>query len=162
KRRLRNIIHDIADRFDERELVRSHYVPHITLYGPCRVTDEKVALARMRDVCAQYDLVPFRIAGFDHFDRTTIYADVHSSYALRTLRYELSQELHSVTAEEPAYDHDWWCKFHSTIARNIDGPFDEIWEYVTSEYAIDYEGYVERVTLIRNGNIVKEYSVPQG
>lgn len=160
KRQLRDIIQDVADRFDERELVRSHYVPHITLYGPCRVTNEKVALARIRDVCSQYDLVPFRIAGFDQFDRSTIYADVHSSYALRKLRYELSQELHAVTDDEPAYDHDRWCEFHSTIARNI-GTFDEIWEWVTSEYEINHEGYVERVTLIRDGNIVKEYSLPQ-
>ena len=162
KHRLQTIIQDIADRFNERELVRSHYVPHITLYGPCRVTDEKVALARIRDICAQYDLVPFRIAGYDHFDQSTIYADVHSSYALRQLRYELSQELRSVTEDQPPYDHDRWCKFHSTVARNIDDSFDEIWDYVNSEYTINYEGYVERVSLIRNGNIVKEYSVPQG
>lgn len=162
KQLLREIIRDIANRFDERTLVRSHYVPHITLYGPFRTSEEKVILARLRDVCSQYDLVPFLIAGFDHFDQDTIYADVHSSYALRQLRYTLSQKIRPVTTDEQAHDHDRWCKFHSTVARNIDSSFDDVWDYVTSRYDFTYEGYVERVSLIRNGSIVKEYSVPQG
>lgn len=162
KRGLRNIIQDIADRFNERELVCSHYVPHISLYGPCQVTDEKAALRRIRDVCSEYDAVPFSISGFDHFGEDVIYADVHSSRALRSLRYKLSKELHSITEGEPSHDHNRWCKFHSTVARNISGSFDDIWEYVTAKYSIDYEGYVNRVNLLRNGNISKEYSVPQG
>jgi len=162
KHRLRDIIRDIADRFDERELVRSHYVPHITLYGPCNMSDERVVLARLRDICAQYDVVPFRIAGFDHFQRTTVYADVHASRELRQLRDRLSTNLHPLSENEQPYDHDRWYKFHSTVARNVGASFDDIWEYVTTRYDLDYEGYVRRVSLIRNGDIVKEYSVPQG
>lgn len=162
KRRLRDIIQDIANRFDARELVRAHYVPHISLYGPFRTDRNKVVLARLRDVCDQYDLVPFRLGGFDHFERRTIYADVHSSYSLRQLRYELSCELRDVTYDEQDYDHDRWCQFHSTVARDISEQFEDIWEYVNSEYDIHSEGYAERIALIQNGNIVKEYSVPQG
>jgi len=162
KYRLRDIIRDIADRFDERELVRSHYVPHITLYGPCHTKEERAVLARLRDVCSQYDLIPFRIAGFDHFQQDTVYADIHASRKLRQLRYRLSNDLHSLTENEQSYDHDRWCKFHSTVARNVGANFSDIWDYVTTEYDLDYEGYVHRISLIRNGDIVKEYSVPQG
>lgn len=162
KSRLRNIISDIADRFNERTLVRSHYVPHISLYGPFRTKQQKTVLARMRDTCSQYDIVPYRLQGFEHFDRETIYADVHSSQALRRLRSQLSRELQDVTYGEQSYDHDRWFKFHSTVARHVGRNFDDIWNYVTSAYELCHEGYVERVSLIRNGNIVKEYSVPQG
>jgi calcineurin-like phosphoesterase family protein/2'-5' RNA ligase len=161
KARLRDIIHDIADRFDEHTLVRSHYVPHITLYGPFRTEQENVVLARLRDICAQYDFVPYRLSGFEHFDHDTVYADVQSSHALRQLRYELSQALWPVTHDEQEWDHNRWCQFHSTVARNVGEKFSDIWEYVTAEYDLEYEGYVERVTLIRNGDIVKEYSIPQ-
>lgn len=162
KNHLNEIIEDIADRFDARQLVRSHYVPHITLYGPFRTRKEKVALARIRDVCARYDLVPFRLEGLDHFKRETIYVDVHSSQPLRQLRLNLSRELRPISHAEESYDHDRWCKFHSTIARDVSYNFEDIWEYVSTEYDIHYEGYVERVNLVRNGNIVKEYSLPQG
>jgi calcineurin-like phosphoesterase family protein/2'-5' RNA ligase len=162
KPQLKNVIKDIADRFHERELVHSHYVSHVTLYGPFSTQQEKTVLARLRDVCAQFDIVPFRVDGFDHFDRETIYADVHSSRALRTIRHELSQELQPVTSNEQPYDHDAWFKFHSTVARNVGGRFGEIWSYVASACDFDYDGYVKRINLIRNGDIVKEYSLPQG
>lgn len=162
KDRLRDVIREIADRFDERELVRSHYVPHITLYGPFRTSRESAVLDRLQNGCAEYDTVPFRIEGFDHFGRETIYADVHSSRPLRKLRWRLSRELQDVTTEEPDYDHNRWCKFHSTIARNVRERFDEIWDYVRQGEEIGYDGYVERVSLIRNGEILKEYTVPQG
>lgn len=162
KSRLREIIHDIADRFDVRTLTRSHYVPHVTLYGPFHTEEQTKVLARIRDTCYEYDMVPFRLDGFEHFDCETAYADVHSSRALRQLRSDLSDELQPITYGEQDYDHDHWFYFHSTIARDVGDKFDNIWEYVTSEYDLDYEGYVKRVSLIRNGGIVEEYSLPQG
>ncbi len=162
KRKLREIISDIADRFNEYTLVRSHYVPHVTLYGAFRTNRETLVLNRMRDVCAQYDVVPFRIDGFDHFDQETIFADVHSSRALRTLRAQLSEELQGITFQEPEYDHQPWFHFHSTVARDAGHKFREIWQFVNERYDLEYEGYVKRINLLKHGNIVKEYSLPQG
>jgi len=162
KDQLKRIIKDIADRFQERELVRRHYVPHVTLYGPFRTGEEKTVLARLRDICAQYDVIPLRVAGFDHFREETVYADIHSSHALRALRWELSQKLQPVTDGEKSWDRNRWFNFHSTVARNVDSQFDEIYSYVRSEYDLEYESYVKRINLIKNQSIVKEYSVPQG
>lgn len=162
KPELRTIIDRIANKFDERELVDSHYVPHISLFGPFHTNEERIALARLRDVCAQYDAVPYAVRGFEHFDNETIYADIHSSDELRDLRQRIYSELNPITRTKE-YDHDSWFKFHATVARNVrSSNFRDIWQYVNLEEEIDHETYVKRVSLIKNNNIVKEYSVPQG
>lgn len=162
KLRLREVISRIADRFNADSLLRSHYVPHISLYGPFRTRNEKRVLARLRDTCSDYDLVPYRIEGFDQFNRETIYADVHSSHALRELRHRLSKQLQCVTHDAQDWDHNRWLNFHTTVARRESQKFNAIWEYITRREQIRYKGYVERITLIKDNNIVKEYSVPQG
>lgn len=163
KSELRGIINRIASKFNARKLVRSHYVPHVTLFGTFDTNQEKKVLARIRDICTDYDAIPYTVTGFDHFDKKTIYADVHTSRKLRELRYRLSQELRPVTHGWKNYDEEKWFKFHSTVARDVREPqFSDIWKYVQSEENIHHEKYVKRVTLIRNSRIVKEYSVPQG
>jgi len=162
KRRLREIIQNIARQVGSHSLVRGHYVPHISLYGPFRTREERTVLARLRDVCANYDIVPYRLQGFEHFNRETVYADVHTSQPLRELRYQLSQELEPVTFDAEAWDHNRWFNFHTTVARRESQKFEEIWDHVQNHERIKHDGYVKRINLIKDHNIRKEYSVPQG
>lgn len=160
---VRTIMHDVADRFGVRGAVRQRPVPHITLFGPYHCNQGHAAKARTQRVLTEFDTVPFRIDGFDHFDQETIYANVVPSPELRQLRQDLARELRPIASGYPDYDEDRYYQFHITVAfKDVGDQFKEIHEYVTRQYDLQRECYAKRVTALSGRSMMWEWDLPRG
>jgi 2'-5' RNA ligase len=159
---LKAIMHDIADEFGVEGSVDPRPVPHITLFGPYDTNRGTEAKNAVRDVCSQFDLVPFRLNGFGHFRNDVIYVDVEPSPELRQLRRRLAANLRPISSECQPYDVSKYYRFHVTVAKNdIEREFDDIWSYVIDEFDPSGEQYALRVTSLRGRRIMHEYDLLQ-
>lgn len=68
-------------------------VPHITLVGPLYTRDEKRLLNEVKDIAKKYELVKFKLEGFDSFENRVIYVRIKPSDELKQLRWELAERL---------------------------------------------------------------------
>jgi 2'-5' RNA ligase len=162
KDRLREIIYDVSDRFDVHTIAEPRAVPHITLFGPYNTDRGHEVRNHATDVFRQFDVVPYRISGFDHFRDDVIYANVVPSPELRRLRQRLSEELRPITYNYQPHDSDRYYDFHITIARgDLDGQFDAIWNYVREAYDPQFDEYATRVTNLRQSDMLWEYDLLQ-
>lgn len=159
---LKAIAYDIADEFGVQSAVDPRPVPHITLFGPYDTDRGTEARAAVRDVCSQFDLVPFRLNGFGHFRNDVIYVDIEPSPELRQLRRQLAARLRPICTEYQPYDVSKHYRFHITVAKNdIEQEFEEIWSYVIDEFAPGGKQYALRVTTLRGRRILHEYDLLQ-
>lgn len=164
KEYLRDIIHDIQSRFDVHAMASGHVVPHLSLFGPFSADGYGPVLSAIRSACESHCSVPYRLEGFGHFRRDTIYVDVATSPALRSIRRSLRDELlpkcnprHPDRETVPHYE------YHMTVAfKDIQGQFSEIWRYVTKQYEPGIETYAQRVTFLNQRRMIKEWDIPTG
>lgn len=162
KNDLREIIYDVAETFDVSGAAEPRPVPHITLFGPYNTDKGRQVKTTLTDIYQQYDIVPYVVDGFDHFRDDVIYANVVPSPELRSLRREIRTQLDPLTYNERPHDADYYYDFHITIAfKDIGRKFDEIWDYVTTQYSPQYEEYALRVTSLRGRNMMWEYDLVQ-
>lgn len=68
-------------------------VPHITLVGPIFTRDEKRLVKEVKNICKKYELVTFKLDGFDNFEGRVIYIKIKPSEELKKLRFELAEGL---------------------------------------------------------------------
>lgn len=163
KDNIREIMHDVADTFDVRGATRHRPVPHITLFGPYNTNQGLTAKRYTQGVLSRYDVVPYKIAGFDHFRNDVIYAKVVPSDELRELRRKLSRALRPISYNYQDHDTDRYYEFHITIAfKNIQSQFDEIWRYVNEQYDLECTAYAKRVTALRKRDMMWEWDLPHG
>jgi calcineurin-like phosphoesterase family protein/2'-5' RNA ligase len=144
--------------------------PHVTLYGPSEtngtVSVRKV-VSEVERIGRKYCLVPYRIKGFDCFDkenkRKVIYLDIEPSRALQNMRWDLAQALRRISAPTE-YDQEQDYEFHSTVVMlNDDTKFRRIWGFVMSKEAPDITQCVPRVTILGgNRRIICEYDLVLG
>lgn len=139
KQDLRDIIYDVADRFNVHGAAEPRAVPHITLFGPYNTDRGREVKAVVQDVLSGFDVVPYRIDGFGRFsENKVIYANVIPSLELRELRRELSRQPRPITYNTRPWDSDYFYDFHITIAfRDVSDQFDEIWRYVNENYNVE-------------------------
>lgn len=160
KQKLRDIIHDVADEFDVRAAAEPRAVPHITLFGPYNTDKGHEVKSTLLDVFERYDVVPYKIDGFDHFREDVIYAKVVPSQELRQLRRELLRGLRPITYNYPDHDEDFYYEFHITIAfKDIGEKFDDILGYLEREYTIQSNEYVTRIANLEGRRMMYEYDV---
>jgi len=158
KAKLREIIYDVADRFNVSAAAKPRAVPHITLFGPYNTDNGREVKQTLIDVFEGYDVVPYKIDGFDSFRDDVVYVKVVPSPELRQLRRELLSELRPLCYNYRPHDSNFYHDFHITVAfRDIDGKFDDIIEYVSHEYDLQREEYVTRITNLSKGNMMWEY-----
>ncbi len=164
KRRLRSIIYDVADEFGVRGAVDPRPVPHITLFGPYETNRGSEVKRRLLDTFDGFDVVPYRIDGFDTFpDTKVIYANVVPSPELRSLRRSISRTLRPICEDYPRYDGSYHYDFHITVAfRDVGEQFDDIRRYVRDQYELQVDTYATRVTNLRKRSMLWEYDLPRG
>ena len=75
-------------------VTRRKIVPHITLAGPVYTRHEKRLVKEIVDICKKYDLVKFKIDGFDNFENRVIYVRINPSEELERLRLEIAERLY--------------------------------------------------------------------
>jgi calcineurin-like phosphoesterase family protein/2'-5' RNA ligase len=138
-------------------------VPHITLVGPLYTYDVKLLIDTVRDVCNKYELVKFKLDGFDNFENRVIYVKIKPSEELKNLRSELAQRLGKF-CELSEFDKKSHFTFHATLVmKDIARNFDRIWEYLQSWELPRMVQYVVRITIgTERRKILAEYDLLQG
>src|SRR5574337_516355 len=105
-------------------------IPHITLVGPISTRDEERLVKEVKDICKQYELVTFKLDGFDNFEDRVIYLKIKPSEELKQLRSELSERLGNF-CDLSEFDQKTDFIFHATLVmKNIERKFDSIWKYL--------------------------------
>ncbi len=164
KKYAENLIYDIARKFNVKGVTRKKTVPHITLFGPFQTRQEKKLIHEVISVGQQFDLVPFKIKGFDFFDNKkgkVIYLDINPSEKLKSLRRELAYRLFKISSTKP-FDTEYDFIFHGTIAfKDIDNKFDRILNYIEQKQEPNIHQHLLRITIIKNNRILYEYDLIQ-
>lgn len=160
----KDVVYSVAKKFRVRGVTGKRVVPHISLYGPGKIDDIGKVVQVVKRVGRKYTLVPFKIKGFDYFDKPhkVIYLDISPSNDLEALRWELSEELRKVSSCQSQDRHSSTkFKFHGTIAfKDIDNKFNRIWAYIKNREEPDINQYLLRITVIgARGRIVCEYDL---
>ena len=143
-------------------VTRKKIVPHITLVGPLSTYDKEQLVEEVADVCKKYELVKFKLDGFDNFENRVIYLRIKPSVELKKLRSELAQRLEKF-CEISEFDRELHFTFHATLVmKDIQRKFDRIWEYLQSWEVPKMEQYVIRITILTNKRrILAEYDLLQ-
>jgi calcineurin-like phosphoesterase family protein/2'-5' RNA ligase len=158
KQSIKELKTNITEKFG---VTRRKIVPHITIAGPVSTRDEKRLLGEIVDVCKKYDLVKFRMDGFDNFEDRVIFVKINPSQELKNLRLDIAQRLYKF-CDTTKFDRDEYFTFHATLVlKDIQRKFDRIWDYVQTWRIPEMEQYVLRITVIKNQKILAEYDLIQ-
>lgn len=143
-------------------VTRRKIIPHITLVGPLYTRDEKRLVNTVRDICKKYELVKFKLDGFDNFENSVIYVRIKPSEELKNLRSELAEKLVEF-CELSEFDKESDFTFHATLVmKDIQRKFDRIWEYLQSWEIPKMDQYVVRITILtERRKILAEYDLLQ-
>jgi len=163
KNQLREITYDVANKFDVRGAVDPRPVPHITLFGPYNTNKGRRVKRTIKDILSKYDIVPYRIEGFDTFrENKVIYANVVPSPELRDMRRELSRRLRPISYNYQRYDSNYFHDFHITIAyKDVGDAFESIWNYVNDQYNLRFDEYATRIANLHRRDMMWEYDLLQ-
>lgn len=161
KRCVRELSEQISHKFHVKQVVRKGSPPHITLFGGFSCSNEKELVQKFIKVCKSFDLIKFRLNGFGHIENKAMFIDVEPSQELKELRLQLAKEL-STVCEAKEWDKEQDFVFHATLSlKDFEDKFDKIWAYLQSLEKPEIEQYFLRLTLLRNGKIMKEYDFIQ-
>jgi calcineurin-like phosphoesterase family protein/2'-5' RNA ligase len=157
KESIRELKNSISRKF---HVTRWKIVPHITLVGPLQTYNEKLLIDTVKQVCKKYELVKFRLDGFDSFENRVIYVRIKPSEELKKLRLELAEKLEKF-CELSEFDDQKHFTFHATLVMNdIQRNFKHIWEYLQSWEIPKMDQYVLRVTVLtERRRILAEYDL---
>lgn len=162
--RLKSIIYDVSEEFDVQGNTKHRPVPHITLFGPYNTSEGYEAKTRVQELYSDFDVVPFRISGFDAFGHNDVVcANVIPSKELRALRRQISSKLRPISYNYPEHDLDYWYDFHVTIAfKDVGSRQESILEYLQDNYELQVDSYAKRITSLRGRDMMWEWELPQG
>jgi hypothetical protein len=159
RRQCTDLIAAVDDRFAVTPGDGYRRPPHLLLYGPFETDNIAGVVHAVERVCAEFDIVPYEIAGLGHHRDQAIYAAVAPTPQLRDLRRKLASALLAISRTDvPQRDRADVYRFSIPIATDIGDLFPEVWAYC-SDSKIYHKEYALRVT-IRDGNdIVREYDL---
>ncbi|MBN2067553.1 MAG: 2'-5' RNA ligase family protein [Candidatus Diapherotrites archaeon] len=162
KRYAKELSKNISRKFQVKQVIRKGKPLHISLYGGFSTADENEMIKKFVSICKRFDLVKFKLNGFDHIDKHVIYLNVKPSTELIGLRSELAKELNTTCKAQPWDMPELDFIFHTTIAHgDIEEKFDEIWRYVSSLEIPNIDQCLLRATLLKKGKILREYDFIQ-
>lgn len=159
---LKSMIYGINRKFG---VGKRKHVPHITLVGPITTNNERRLIADFARVCSQTELMKFKGNGFGTFDSNrVVFVNIGASERLNEFRINLVDTLRSYCGLQSQDKRKEIDKFgyHSTLAMKLDQKeFDLIKNHIKNKPAPSFTQIVMRVTLLRNGRILREYDFIQ-
>jgi len=165
KKYSKTLICEDARKFRVSGVTRKRPVPHITLFGPFTTRYERSMISEVEDVGRKYFLVPFKVRGFNYFNnniKKVIYIGIDPSEKLEEIRRGIAKRLLKITGTKSVYDAEEGYSFHIAIAfRDIDRKFPKIWKYIKSKEEPDINQHLLRITIMKNGRILREYDLMQ-
>ena len=162
---VKDIVFDVARKFDVRGVTRNRVVPHVTIIGPIKTTNEQKLIHEIIETCMKYDLMTIKFSGFTSFGNwlfgnRVLAIKIEQSSELELLRIELVAKL-SGFCQLSKFDTRKW-KPHATIAfKDIDKKFGQIKAYLENRSCPEIQHYVLRITLLKNARILCEYDFLQ-
>ena len=159
---LKRMIYEINRKF---KVGKRKNVPHITLAGPLTTNYEKRLISDFARVCSETRLMKFTLRGFGTFDSNrVVYVNIGASERFNEFRIKLSNTIRPYCKLKPHDKREDKEKFgyHSTIAMKISqDKFNKIKNYINSKQKPNFTQVVMRVTLLKNGKILREYDFVQ-
>ncbi len=160
-----NTVFDVARKFDVSGAIKGRIVPHITIIGPIKTTNEQKLVHEIIELCKKYDLMTVKFRGFTSFGNwlfgnRVLAVKIEQSSEFELLRIELVAKL-SMFCQLSKFDTRKW-KPHATIAfKDIDKKFGQIKAYLKNRNCPEIRHHVLRVTLLKNARILCEYDFLQ-
>jgi len=155
------ISRELATRFKVVQSSRPGNPAHNTLFGPFNTPDENRLIKEFGDFCRKYDLIGFRLGGFSHINNDVVYLEVEPSQELVEFRRELAQNFMRFTSDYPPYDDKMDRIFHITLAKDLEGKFSKIWNYLSKISTPKRDLYMLRVLLLKNKRVICSYDLIQ-
>jgi hypothetical protein len=126
--------------------------------GPFYTRDEKRLISDFEELCANQQIMTFKIKGFGTFDDTrVVFIGIRPDESLDEFRWELSKKLRDYCNLRP-YDLKRKFNFHATIAMKLGlDKFDEIKKYIETKPEPESNYCVMRVTLLKGQKILCEH-----
>ena len=158
-------VFDVARKFDVKGATRKRIVPHVTIIGPIKTTNEQRLIHEIIETCMKYDLMTIKFSGFTSFGNwllgnRVLAIKIEQSSELELLRIELIAKL-SGFCQISKFDTRKW-KPHTTIAfKDIDKKFGQIKAFLENRNCPEIQHYVLRITLLKNARILREYDFLQ-
>ena len=162
---VKDIVFDVARKFDVSGVTRNRVVPHVTMIGPIKTIYEQKLTHEIIETCMKYDLMTIKFSGFTSFGNwlrgnRVLAIKIEQSNELELLRSELLGKL-SGFCQLYKFDTRKW-KPHATIAfKDIDKKFGQIKTYLENRSCPEIHHYVLRITLLKNARILCEYDFLQ-
>lgn len=159
---LKDMIYIINRKFG---VGKRKHVPHITLVGPMTTNNEQRLINDFLRICSRTELMKFRGNGFGTFDSNkVVFVNIGASERLNEFRINLVKAIYSYCTLQPQDKKKEKDKFayHSTLAMNLNTTeFNVIKNYIQDKPAPMFTQTVMRVTLLKNGRILREYDFLQ-
>jgi len=165
RKNVKDIVFDVARKFDVSGATRNRVVPHITIIGPIKTTHEQKLVHEIIETCMKYDLMTIKFSGFTSFGNwllgnRVLAIKIEQSNELELMRTELVEKL-SGFCQLSKFDTRKW-KPHATIAfKDIDKKFGQIKAYLKNRSCPEIQHYVLGITLLKNAKILCEYDFLQ-
>lgn len=162
---VKDIVFDVARKFDVSGVTRNRVVPHVTIIGPLKTIHEQKLIHEIIETCMKYDLMTIKFSGFTSFGNwllgnRVLAIKIEPSSELESLRSELVEKL-SDFCQLYKFDTRKW-KPHATIAfKDIDKKFGQIKAYLENKSCLEIHHYVLRITLLKSTKILCEYDFLQ-
>jgi len=159
---LRGMIYGINKKFG---VGRRKHVPHITLIGPITTNNEHRLISDFARICSETKLMKFKGNGFGTFDNNrVVFVNIGVSEKLNEFRIKLVDALTpycTLQSHDKRKEKDRF-GYHSTLAMKLtQSEFDSIKNYIKNKPSPKFTQIVMRVTLLRDGIILKEYDFLQ-
>jgi 2'-5' RNA ligase len=162
KKYLKDIIHEINRKF---KVGKRRNVPHITLAGPLTTKNEMKLISDFARVCSKTEIMKFKLKGFNTFDSNrVVFVDIGASEKFNEFRVKLANAIKSyckLKSLDKRKDKEIF-GYHSTLAMNLSpDKFKKIKSYINRKRKPNFNQIVMRVTLLKNGRILREYDFLQ-
>ena len=155
RKHVKSVILEVKRKFGVRT---KRDVPHITLIGPLYCKNERRLVNIFEQTCRRYNLMSFRIKGFDSFFwNRVVYFNIEPSEELEKLRVDLGNQLKSFCRLN-LYDYREKFYYHATIIKKAGFlKYFRIKSYIGKKQIPKLKQFVIRITLIKNQIILREY-----
>ena len=154
KKYVKDIVFDIARKFDVKGVTKNRVVPHVTIIGPITTTNEQKLIHEILETCRQHNLMTIKFNGFTNFGnwllgKRVLAVKIEPSNELELLKSELVEKL-SKFCRLNKFDIRKW-KPHTTIAfKDIDKKFRQIKAFLENRNCPEIQHFVLRITLLKS------------
>jgi len=155
KEKIKGLIYNVNHKF---KILHKTNISHITLAGPFTTRNEKKLIGVFNNTCHNTKLMNFVAKDFGtFFMNRVVYIDIKPSKNLDYFRWHLVQRLKSFCRLKNL-DYKRKFFFHATVVKHLNLiKFIRVWLYLRNNKKIEFPHFVARMTLLKNGKILREY-----